>query len=52
MKLEAAKIDFVVEPQLRYPGKAGKQLTMFVFDYSGNPIEFKAFSNKDEVFLI
>ena len=52
MKLETAKIDFVVEPQLRYPGKVGEQLTMFVFDYSGNPIEFKAFSNQDEVFLI
>lgn len=49
-KLEAEKIEFVVKPQVRYKGKVGEQLTMFVFDFSGNPIEFKAFSNVDEVF--
>lgn len=52
MNLEAAKIDFVVKPQIRYAGKVGEQRTMFVFDYSGNPIEFKAFSNPDEVFSV
>lgn len=49
-KLESEKIDFVVKPQKRYEGKVGEQMTMFVFDYSGNPIEFKAFSNDNEVF--
>lgn len=49
-KLESEKIDFVVKPQKRYEGKVGEQMTMFVFDYSGNPIEFKAFSNENEVF--
>ncbi|MBP9192707.1 MAG: dioxygenase [Ignavibacteria bacterium] len=49
-RLEAEKIDFIVKPQKRYEGKAGEQLTMFIFDLSGNPIEFKAFSNEDEVF--
>lgn len=52
MKLEAENIEFVVQPQKRYAGKVGEQLTMFVFDYSGNPIEFKAFSNNDEVFAV
>lgn len=52
MNLEAAKIEFVVEPQIRYAGKVGEQRTMFVFDYSGNPIEFKAFSNNNEVFAV
>ena len=51
-KLEAENIEFVVKPQIRYEGKTGEQLTMFVFDFSGNPIEFKAFTNKDEVFSI
>ena len=49
-KLEAANIEFIVKPYLRYEGKAGEQLTMFVFDFSGNPLEFKSFSKEDEVF--
>lgn len=49
-KLEAANIEFIVKPYLRYEGKAGEQLTMFVFDLSGNPLEFKSFSKEDEVF--
>ncbi len=50
-KLEAADIEFLVKPQIRYEGKTGEQLTMFVLDYSGNPIEFKAFADNNEVFL-
>lgn len=49
-QLEDGNIDFVVKPQKRYEGKVGEQLTMFVFDFSGNPIEFKSFSNMGEVF--
>jgi len=51
-KLEAAQVEFVIKPQKRYEGKTGEQLTMFVFDFSGNPLEFKAFSNSDEVFSV
>jgi len=51
-KLESEKIEFVVKPYKRYEGKVGEQLTMLVFDFSGNPIEFKAFSNSDEVFSL
>lgn len=50
-KLELKKIEFFIKPQKRYEGKIGEQLTMFVFDFSGNPIEFKSFSNDDEIFL-
>ncbi|TWO34652.1 dioxygenase [Seonamhaeicola sediminis] len=49
-KLETANIDFVIKPQKRYEGKVGEQMTMFVFDFSGNPIEFKSFVNDSEVF--
>ena len=49
-RLEAADVHFIIKPQLRYEGKAGQQRTMFVFDPSGNPLEFKSFSNSDEVF--
>lgn len=51
-QLEAAGIEFLIKPQKRYEGKVGEQFTMFVFDFSGNPIEFKAFSNQDEIFLV
>lgn len=49
-KLESEKINFVVKPQKRYEGKVGEQQTMFVFDFSGNPLEFKSFTNPDEIF--
>lgn len=48
--LEANKIKFIVKPQTRYKGKVGEQMTMFVFDFSGNPLEFKSFTDNDEVF--
>ena len=50
-KLEDANIEFIIKPQTRYQGKTGEQLTMFIFDLSGNPLEFKAFTNPEEVFL-
>jgi len=50
-KLEAENIEFLVKPQTRYEGKTGEQMTMFVFDFSGNPLEFKSFKNNEEVFL-
>lgn len=49
-RLEAAVIEFVIKPYRRYEGKTGEQLTMFVLDYSGNPIEFKAFKNPEDLF--
>jgi uncharacterized protein len=49
-KFEENNIDFVVKPQIRYAGLKGEQKTMFVLDYSGNPIEFKAFKDEDELF--
>jgi hypothetical protein len=49
--LEKADIPFIVKPYARYAGLPGEQLTMFFTDYSGNPIEFKAFKNPEEVFV-
>ncbi|GAB3537771.1 VOC family protein [Pontibacter brevis] len=49
-RLQAHDIAFIIKPQTRYEGQKGEQLTMFILDLSGNPIEFKAFRNKDEVF--
>lgn len=48
--LESAKIEFVVKPQTRYAGEKSEQQTMFVLDFSGNPIEFKSFVDINAVF--
>ena len=49
-RLEDADIKFAVKPQKRYADEVGEQWTMFVFDFSGNPLEFKAFKNDSEIF--
>jgi extradiol dioxygenase family protein len=48
--LEIEQVEFIVKPQTRYAGTTGEQSTMFVLDYSGNPLEFKSFACEDEVF--
>lgn len=47
-KLEAARVQFVVKPYVRFKGETGEQATMFLLDPSGNAIEFKAFRNIQE----
>jgi extradiol dioxygenase family protein len=49
-RLEEANITFIIRPQVRYQGQASEQVTLFVLDYSGNPIEFKAYKNKEAIF--
>lgn len=49
-KLQAAKIKFIIEPQIRFKGQIGEQATMFFLDPSGNAIEFKAFADKSQIF--
>lgn len=43
--LQARNIDFVIEPYIRFAGLPGEQATMFLYDPSGNALEFKAFKN-------
>ena len=49
-RLKDAKIEFIIEPTLRFSGEAGEQSTMFFTDPSGNPIEVKGFADLDGVF--
>ncbi|ESA34585.1 dioxygenase [Leptolyngbya sp. Heron Island J] len=49
-KLEAAGMDFIVKPQDRYTGQPAQQATMFVLDFSGNPLEFKSFEDSSRVY--
>ena len=37
------RVEFVIEPYIRFRGQPGEQATMFFFDPSGNALEFKAF---------
>ncbi len=48
--LHEAKVDFVIEPVLRFEGEEGEQYTMFFKDPSGNPIEAKGFKSLDTVY--
>ncbi len=49
-RLEDAGTDFVLKPQVRYPGEPGEQWTMFFLDPFGNPIEVKGFASLDALY--
>lgn len=49
-RLAAGGAEFVIPPTLRFAGQPGEQWTMFLRDPFGNPLEFKAFPNPDDVF--
>ena len=49
-RLEAAKTQFVLEPQLRFEGEAGEQWTMFFCDPFGNPMEIKGFKSLEDLY--
>ena len=41
-ELENKKIRFIIEPTIRFKGQIGEQATAFLYDPSGNAIEFKS----------
>lgn len=43
-------VEFVVAPQIRFPGEPGEQGTMFILDPCGNPLEFKGFREAEGLF--
>ncbi len=49
-RLKHHKVDFIIRPQKRYENKKGEHLTMFILDFSNNPIEFKSFENNGNLF--
>jgi uncharacterized protein len=49
-KLEAAQMQFVIKPYIRFQGEVGEQATMFFHDPSGNALEFKAFKDIGQLF--
>ena len=49
-RLLAEKVEFEIEPHVRFAGQPGEQATMFFRDPSGNAIEMKAFDSLDSLF--
>jgi uncharacterized protein len=44
-RLKRHRVQFVIEPYVRFKGESGEQATMFLLDPSGNALEFKSFKN-------
>ena len=49
-RLRAAGVRFEIEPGVRFRGEVGEQATFFLFDPSGNALEFKAFRDPSKLF--
>ena len=49
-RLEAAGVEFVIAPTVRFEGQAGEQATMFLLDPAGNALEFKAMADPAKLF--
>jgi extradiol dioxygenase family protein len=49
-RLTAARVAFVIEPDVRFAGQPGEQATMFFLDPSGNALELKAMANPANLF--
>ena len=49
-RLRRGGAQFVLEPGIRFPGQVGEQATMFLYDPSGNALEFKAFKDPGKLF--
>ena len=49
-RLRAAGTPFEIEPCVRFHGQVGEQATFFLFDPSGNALEFKSFQDPTQLF--
>ncbi len=49
-RLQDANVEFVIKPRIRFEGKPGEQGTFFLFDPSGNALEFKTFKDMSSLF--
>jgi extradiol dioxygenase family protein len=49
-RLTVAKVEFVIEPTVRFAGQPGEQATMFLLDPAGNALEFKAMADPAKLF--
>ena len=49
-RLTEMKVDFIIEPDIRFQGDPREQATFFILDPSGNALEFKAFEDDSRIF--
>ncbi|MDA8956914.1 glyoxalase [bacterium] len=49
-RLKKINTKFVIEPTIRFKGKVGEQATMFFNDPENNALEFKAFTEINQLF--
>ena len=49
-RLRSCRVEFAIEPTVRFAGGSGEQATMFLRDPAGNMLEFKAFRDPQQVF--
>ncbi len=49
-RLEAAGVEFIIPPTVRFAGEPGEQATMFLTDPAGNALEFKAMADPGKLF--
>lgn len=49
-RLQAAGVEFLIEPHIRFAGRVGEQATLFLLDPSGNGLEFKSFRDPARLF--
>lgn len=50
--LQKQKIEFIIEPCIRFKGQPGEQATLFFLDPTGNALEFKAFRDFGQLFAV
>jgi extradiol dioxygenase family protein len=48
--LTEANQEFLISPRIRFQGQVGEQATMFLYDPSGNALEFKSFVDPAQLF--
>ena len=49
-RLQAANIQFIIPPKIRFEGQVGEQATLFFCDPAGNALEFKSFRDDANLF--
>lgn len=49
-RLRVAGVPFVIAPHIRFQGGVGEQATFFLYDPSGNAVEFKSFRDPSQLF--
>ena len=51
-RLRSARVEFLIEPRVRFEGEPGEQAIFFVKDPAGNALEFKAFKDLGQLFAV